>query len=99
MPALSSFDRIDVSDDVGNRDVRRRQFFHKARIPADPFDVYRVAMQFDHLSPVSANGMKGIVVNFRAFDDGNRVVEKIRQLANNSTLRLPAQTEQNQVVL
>jgi hypothetical protein len=43
--------------------------------------------------------MKGIVVDFRAFDDRNCFVEQVRQLANDATLCLSAQTEQDQVVL
>src|SRR6185369_1815885 len=39
VPALSSFNRIDVADDVGDRHVRRRKFLHKTRITTNPVDV------------------------------------------------------------
>ena len=42
--------------------------------------------------------MKRIVVDFRAGDNRNLLVEQIRQLADNATLRLAAQAEQDQVV-
>src|SRR6266508_6268358 len=55
-------------------------------------------MQVDHLSPVSTNGMKGIIVDFGARQDRNLIVEQISQLSNDATLGLPAQPQKDQVV-
>ncbi len=98
MPALRCLDRIYVADDVGDSHVGRRQLFDKTRVARNPADMSRVAMQFDHLSPVSANRLKGIVVDFRTGNDRNCVVEQIGQLANYPALCLPAQAQQNQIM-
>ena len=95
---LRGFDRIDVADDVGNGDIRRRELFDKARVATDPIDAGRVAMQLNCLPAVGADGMKRIVVNFRAGNDRNLFVKQIGELANDATLCLAAQAEQNQIV-
>ena len=55
-------------------------------------------MQLNHLSPVSANRLKGIVVDFRTFKDRNGFVEQPCQLANDAALGLATQAEEDQVV-
>src|SRR5438105_8960344 len=96
--ALRGFDRIDVANDISNRHIRRGQLFDKARIAIDPGDWRRVLMQLDRLSPMRADRMKRIVVDFRAGNDWNLLVEQIGELANDAALRLAAQPQQNQIV-
>ena len=47
---------------------------------------------------VSRDGMKGIVVNFRAGDDGNSIVEQFGELTNDAALGLATQSQQDDVV-
>ena len=96
--AFGGLDRIDVADDVGDGHVRRGKFFDKARIAIDPVDWRRVAMQLKRLPSVSGDGLKRIVVNFRAGDDRNLFVQQLGELANDAALGLSAQPEQDNVV-
>ena len=98
MSAFRGFDRIDVADDVGDRHVRRGQFFDKTRVATDPVDRRRVAMQLERLPAVSARLDERIVVDFGTGDDRNLLVQQIGQLTNDSALRLAAQTQQDHVV-
>ena len=95
MPTLSRLDGIDIADDVGNCHVRRRQLLNKARIAIHPGNRRWVLMQLDRLSPIRADGIEWIVVDFRAGDDRNEFVQQISKLTNDSALRLAAQSQQN----
>src|SRR6266545_7053725 len=93
MAALSGFDRINVTDDIGNGHIRGSKFLDKSGIAPHPIDVCQIAMNLCHVAAVCGNWMEGIVVNFRAGDDGDALVEQIRKLADDAALRLSAQTE------
>ena len=58
-----------------------------------------VAVQLERLPAVSGDGLKRIVVDFRAGDDRNLIVEQLGELTNDAALRLAAQSEQDDVVL
>ena len=75
--ALGGFDRIDVADDVGDSHVRCRKFLNKARVATNPIDVRHVAVQLYCLAAVSRNGMKGVVVDFRAGNNRDRFIKQL----------------------
>jgi hypothetical protein len=68
-------DRIDVADDVGDSHIRRCQLLHIPLITRYPID-RRLAAHFLQRKPtVLADGMERIVVDFRAGDDRDFLVE------------------------
>src|SRR5437588_11409448 len=98
VPAFGGLDGIDVADNVCDGDVRSLQLFDKARIAINPGNGCGILVQLDRLPSVSADRMKRIVVDIRTGNDGNLLVEKICELANDAALRLAAQSQQNQIV-
>src|SRR6185503_616389 len=98
MSALGGFNRIDVTDDVGDRHVRRGKFLYKARITTNPIDVGGVAVNCQGLPPIRRDRIKGIVVTFRAGDNRYFIVQKLRELANDPAFGLTSQAEQDNVV-
>ncbi len=96
--AARGLDRVNVADDVGDRHVGRRQFFDEALVAAHPVDGRRVALFFDQLATVGADGFERVVVDFGAGDGRHALVEELDELADDAALGLTAQTQQNQVV-
>ena len=96
--AFGGFDRIDVTDDVRNGDVGSRKLFDKARVATDPVERHRIAVLRQHLSPVSGDWPERIVVDFRAGDDRDALVEQIGEQADDAALCLSAQPEQDDVM-
>ena len=98
MPAARRLDRIDVADDVGDGDVRGRELLDEPDFARQPGDRRRVAALGDQLTSVFGDRIEGIVVDLAARDDRNLLVEQRDELAQDTTLRLAAQAEQNEVV-
>ena len=67
--ALGDFDRIDLADEVGDRDVRRGQLLAVALVAVDPCDRQGVAQLGRFLAAGAANRLERIVVDFAAIDD------------------------------
>jgi hypothetical protein len=96
--ALRGFDRIDVANDVGDGNIGRRQFLHKACVTTDPGNRHRIAVLRKHLAPVSRDRAKRVVVDFGARDDWNALVEQVRKQTDDAALCLTAQAEQDDVM-
>jgi len=75
MAPLRGFDRIDVANDVGDRNVGCREFFYESVVPVNPIDLGLVAMQFDLPPAVSAQRLKRVVIDLRSGDDRDLRVE------------------------
>src|SRR5436190_19548567 len=99
MSALRRLYGIDVTDDVGNCDVRSRQFFDETSISMHPVNRRRIAVQLDRLAPVSRDRVERIVIDFGTGDNRQPFVEKVSQLTNDTALSLAAQAEKYGVVL
>ena len=96
--ALGGFDWIDIADDVGDGDVGRGQFLDETRVAFNPGDGRGILVQFNCLAAVCADRIERVVVHFRSGDDRDLRVQQIRELANDPALRLPAQSEENQIM-
>ena len=99
MSAFRRFNRVNIAYNVGNRHVRRGEFFDKARIAFHPGDFSFVTFLRDNLFAVSRQRFERIIADFRTGDDRDFFVEKFGQLSDNSTFRLSACAEQNQIML
>jgi hypothetical protein len=97
--AARSADRIDVADDVGDRHVGCRQLLDVARLRREPGDGRFVAHGGDQVATAPAQGCQRVVVDLAAGHDWHGRVEQARQAAQDPALRLPAQTQQDHVVL
>ena len=69
--ATRGFDGIDVADQVGDGDVRRRQFFHISLVGRQVGDRRVVAMLGDQVAAAAADRSVGIVVNLASGDVGH----------------------------
>jgi len=98
MSTLRGFDRIDITDDVGDRHVGSRKLLDESIVAMYPVDLRLVAVQIDQLTPVRAQWSEWIVVDLGAGDDRDLFIEKIRELSNDSLLRLSAQTEKYEIM-
>ena len=93
------FNGIDVADHVGDGHVGRRQLFDVARLAREPRNRRRVAFLRDQVAARLADGGERMIVNFAAGDVRHVVVEQRHQHADQARFRLPAEAEQNKVVL
>jgi hypothetical protein len=96
--AARGLDRVDIADDVGDRDVRRGQLLDEARIAADPRDGRVIAVLLDQQAAMLGNGAKRVVVDLAAGQDRDFVVEQVHELANDAALGLAAQPEEDEVL-
>ena len=91
-------DRIDVADHVGDRHVRRRQLFHQPPRARQPGHRQAVAFLAGAGAAGGAERCVRIVVDLAAGHHRQLVVEQVGQRAQDTCLRLPAQSEDDQVV-
>ena len=98
MPTSCRLDRVDVAEDVGDRDVRRRELFDEAQLARQPGDRRAIAALGDQLAAVLGERLERVVVDLAARDDRNLFIEQRDELAQDAALRLPAQSQQNEIV-
>ena len=96
--ALGDPDRVDLADQVGDRDVRRRQLLGVAALARQPVDRGRVAVLGDDREGARRDRSRRVVVQLAAADDRDRVVEQADQEAGESGLRLAALAEEDEVL-
>ena len=99
MATAGRLDGIEIADQVGDGDVGRGQLLDESGVARKPPDRRRVAPLLDQLAGVLRDRGKGIVVDLAAGDDRNRGVEESDQVAKDSALGLPAEAEENEVLL
>jgi hypothetical protein len=96
--ALGHPDGVDVTDEVGHRGVGRRQLLREALVGGHPDDGGRVA-HLGHQGPAGgADGVVGVVVDLAARHDGDLVVQKVDEGADQPGLGLAPLAEENDVV-
>ena len=96
--SLGDPDRIDLTDEIGDRRVRRRQLLAVALLRRDPRHWSRIAELADEVTAASADGLVRIVVDLASVNCGDRGVEQRCQRADQSRLRLTALTEKDEVL-
>ncbi len=96
--AFSDLDRVDLSDQVSNGDVRGRELLAVALIAVDPRDLDLVAVLGDEIQTSTADGSERVVVDLAARDRGNLRIEEVDERAHDAALRLSSLTEHDHVV-
>ena len=91
-------DRIDVAEQIGDRDIRRRQFLVITLLTREPVDGGVVALLFDHAQARHRDRCQRVVIQLRATDHGNGVIEELGDRTQKAGLRLAAQAEKDHVV-
>ena len=96
--ALGNLDRVDLADEVGDRDVGRRQLLAVAPVPLDPRHLNRVTILLDKVEAPAADRRERVVVDLAARDRRHVLVEQRDQRAHDAALGLPALAEKDHVV-
>ena len=96
--SFGDLDRIDLPDEVGDGDVRRRQLLGVAAVARQPVDGRRLAIALDDGAGGRADRCGRVVVQLAAADDRQPRVEKADQQPRHPRLGLPALAEEDEVV-
>ncbi len=96
--ASRRLDRVDVTDDVGNRDVRGGQLLDVARVAGQPGDRHRLSFALGERPARAADRRERVVVDLASLHHRDRLVEKACQSSQDPALGLPAQAEEDEVV-
>ena len=91
-------DRIDLADEVGDRDVRGGQLLSVSAIPGQPVDGRAVAVPVDDGSSSRADRRRRIVVELAPADDGQPFVEQADEQPRHPRLGLTALAEEYQIL-
>src|SRR5258708_5867556 len=91
-------DGIDVSDDVGHGDIRRRELFDEAILSRHPRNGSIVAVTGDSFAARAANGLERIVVDFATRYYRHLRIEQVDEGAQNTALGLASQAKENEIV-
>src|SRR5687768_5871044 len=97
--ALSGLYRIDVADNVGYRNVGRRELLDKSIPAMNPVDLRLITVKLDLLSSVRAQRRKWIVIDLRSGDDRDLFVQQLGELADDPRFGLAPKTEQDKIML
>ena len=97
-PGSRRLDRVEIADQVGDRDVRRRQLLDVAAVAIEPRDRQVVALGLHPGAARGADRAERIVVDLAARNDRDLGVEQIGERPQDPALRLAAQAEQDEVV-
>src|SRR5437868_5755969 len=98
MATFRRLDRIDVADDVGNSDVRRRELFDVTLVARTPHERRGIFSFLNQVATLTADGCKRVVVDFATGNSRYSFIEKFRETTQDSRLRLATKTEQDHVV-
>ena len=90
---------IDVADHVGDRHIGRGELLDVPGIPLQPPDRRAVTVRGDPGAADAADRIQRIVVDLASGHHGNPLVEERDQRAQEACLRLPAQAEEDEIVL
>ena len=96
--ALGDLDRVDLADEVGDRDVRRGELLGVAPVARQPVDGGLVAVALHDGLGGRADRRVRVVVELAAADDRDPLVEQADQQAGHPGLRLAAFAEEHDVV-
>ena len=98
VPALGHSDGVDLSDEVGHRDVRSRKLFGVPPLPGEPLDSNAVAVGIDLVSAVSADWCDRAIVDFATGDHRNCLVKQAGQVPGEPGFGLASLSQQYQVL-
>ena len=96
--ALGHLDRVDLADEVRDRDVGRRQLLGVAPIAWEPVDRRCVAVALDDGAGSGADRPERIVVELPAGDDRQPLVEQAHERTSHPRLGLAALAQEHHVV-
>ena len=96
--ALGDLDRIDLADEVGDRDVRGRELLAVAAVAGDPADLGLVPALGDGLTAGLADRRERVVVDLAAGHPRHLGVEQVGQEARHARLGLAALAEEDDVL-
>ena len=96
--ALRHLDRIDLADEVRDRDVRRGQLLAVATVTRQPGDLRGVAALGHARAARSADRDEGIVVDLAAGEHRHHLVEQPNEQPGDPRLGLPALAQQHDVL-
>ena len=91
-------DGVDLTDEVGDGGIRRRQLLAETIVTVHPSDWCLVTVLSDEIACVTRHRVVGIVVDLAARDDGHPFVEKIGEAADHARLGLTPFAEEDHVV-
>ena len=98
VPPLGHLDRVDLTDEVGDRGVGGGELLAVALAAVHPLDRRVVAVLRDQLPAVPRHGRVGVVVDLGAREDRHPLVEQAGERSDHAGLRLPALAEEDHVV-
>ena len=99
MPPFGMFDQVDFTNQVGNRDVRRRQLFVIAIIPSNPLDWRIISFLDNEIPGILRQRGERVIVDFAASNNRRPLVEKLRQHPQHLRLALTTQPKKQEVML
>ena len=98
VPSLGDLDRVDLADQVRDRDVGGGELLAVAAVAGDPQDGGAVALAVEARPARPADRRERIVVDLAAGEGGDRVVEQAHQEARHPRFGLPALAEKDDVL-
>ena len=98
VPALGYLDRVDLTDEVRDRDVRRRELLAVSLVAVHPCHLDLVAAGGHQVAAALADRCVGVVVDLAARDDGHLLVEQADERAHDPALGLAALPEKDHVM-
>jgi hypothetical protein len=96
--ALGDLDRVDLADEVRDRDVGRRELLAVTAVATDPGYGHVVPVFLDEVQTSTTDRVVGVVVDLAPRDRRHHLVEKADQRAHDAALRLAALAEKDDVV-
>ena len=97
--AGGGLDGVNVSNQVGDCDVRGGELFAVALLTADPLDGSLIPFCRDGLPALSAHRVERIIVHLRPRDNGDLLIQQPHEAAQDPRLGLAAQSEQDEVMM
>jgi hypothetical protein len=96
--ALGDLDRVDLADEVGDRDIGRGQLLGVAPDAWQPVDRGVIPLLIDDGSAGRRDRLVRVVVEFATAEDRQPLVEQADQQPRHTGLGLPALAEEHEVV-
>jgi hypothetical protein len=96
--AFGDTDRVDLADEVGDRDVGRGELLGIAAVARQPVDRRVVTELVDERPCRRGDGRVRVVIELAAADDGDRLVEEADEQPRHPGLGLPSLAEEDEVL-
>ncbi len=89
---------VDISDKIGNGDVRRGQLLAVSAVSLDPFEWRIVAVFLDQIDGMFADGIERVALYFTTCNYLDFHVEKIHEASQDPGLCLTPQPEKDDIM-